>query len=263
MHFSGIYLDDRFSYAAAGLFGHPNTMAFIYTITIPILIYKYFTNQYPFYKFIILMFILVIGLLYTFSRAGYIGCCIAILVFAYKRSKKIFLLTVFILLIAFLNLFLIFSQSKGDSSYPRMLLVLTAIDMIFYRGSTFMLWGYGIFNNIKVFTSDKLFFGSTEQVVNPHNLFLLLSIQFGVLFTLSLFVLFVLIILKAFLKKKYLNFRFSQRTNLGLFVLLGLFFQNMLEDIVVYPEFFVMPLFLIFLGYLYLIVYQPIIVSDG
>lgn len=263
MYLSGFHLNTSFTFGAGGIFGHPNTIAFVYTIVIPILFFKYFTNQYSFHKFSVILFILLCGLLLSFSRAGYIGSCIAILIFTYKKSKVGFAITVVILLVAFLSFFQAFIQHKGDSSYPRMLLALTAIDMIFNRGSRYMLWGYGIFNNIKVFTSDKLLFGSVEQVVDPHNLFLLLSIQFGVLITIAILIIFIYIITRALLLKKRSSNILNQRINLCLSIVLGLFFQDIFEDIVVYPEYFVMPLFLIFIGYLYNVIYRNKVDVNG
>jgi hypothetical protein len=115
-----------------------------------------------------------------------------------------------------------------------------------------MIWGYGVFNALEVFQSEKFFFGSREIVPDPHNSILLLSIQFGVVFTAVLSASILLLYLKVFLERKSILYRrHKNKISLSIAITLGLLGQNMVENILVYPEYFVMQAFLIFLGYIY------------
>jgi len=251
MFFSGLSLS-KYQFAATGYFGHPNTAGFIYTLSIPVLFYKRFTNKYSNPKFILFLGALLVGLLFSFSRSAYIGVFISILVITYKKSKKIFAISVLFSLFLIVYLFLGFATAKGDSSSPRILLIFASFNMIFNYGSRYLLWGYGIFHNIDVFKNQAVLVGSTEGVPDPHNMIMLSSIQFGLLFTASLALVVAVIIVKTIFNKKGKNSFFEPKINLLISIILGLIAHNMLEDIICYPEYFVMPLFLTYLGYLFL-----------
>ena len=240
-----------YSVTTTGFFAHPNTTSFLYTIVTPILIYKYFSKKISFEIFIFILILFIICLLFTYSRAGYMGVFLGILVFTYNKSKKIFISTVIILLIVILSFVIEFAMAKSGSSIGRALLIITAINMIVADQSSF-LWGYGVYNFVDVFQSEKLFYGSVENVVDPHNLILLLGIQFGMLFTILIILIIAIVIIKNFWKLHKINqLKKKNRINLCLAVTMGLLMQNMLEDLIFYPEYFVMPIFLMFLGYLY------------
>jgi hypothetical protein len=251
MYFLGLSLSNQYQFAATGYFGHPNTAAFIYTLSIPILFYKRFTNKYSNPKFILFLVTLMGGLLFSFSRSAYLGVFISILVITYKKSKKIFAITVVLSLFIIAYLFLGFATAKGDSSSPRILLIFASLNMIFNYGSRYLLWGYGIFHNIDVFKNESILVGSTEGVPDPHNMIMLSSIQFGLLFTVCLALIVAVIIAKTVFNKKENNSFFESKINLLISIIIGLIAHNMLEDIICYPEYYVMPLFLTFLGYLF------------
>ena len=122
--------------------------------------------------------------------------------------------------------------------------------MVIDSASSF-LFGYGVFHSLDIFFTEKLFVGSFEIVVDPHNMILLLAIQFGMIITVS-FLLFVIIVITTSMRKFYLlNSDIKGGTILSFALVINLIIQNQFEDIIVYPEYFVFPIFLVFLGYLY------------
>ncbi len=256
IYFAGINLhpNPNFGFMATGFFMHPNTASHFYTIIIPVLIYKYFTKKIDFIRFVPVLILFLLGLLFTFSRAGYIGASVAILVITYSRSKKYFYLTIVLLIISIYLFVLDFTSAKSDSSISRILLWATAIDMIF-RDMNNTIWGYGVSNALTIFQSEKIYFGSTEDVPDPHNVILLFSIQFGLLFVITLMSFLILLFGKLFFLRSTEYFKRNRnKVFLSLAVVVGLIAQNMVENVLAYPEHFALNIFLIFLGFLYNIV---------
>lgn len=244
-------LNPTYSFSITGVFKLPNTVAFLYTALIPILLYKYFTKQINFYIFAVIFALFLFCLLFTYSRSGYMAFCIILLVSSYSKSKKVFFASLLLLLVIIGLLFSDFATSKTDSSLPRLLLYLTAVEMIF-RDVNHFLWGYGVIKALDLFIEEKLLFGSFEQVISPHNFIFLLSLQFGALMPIS----FIIFVITIYFKTTYINAKKilvnrKMQASLCIAVTLSLIFQSLLEDILAYPEFFVMPIFLTFLGYLY------------
>lgn len=232
-----------------GFFSHPNTVSNVFTISIPILFYKYFSRKLSLLIFSALLILFSYCLVFTFSRAGYLGTVIAILLITFFKSKKAFVFT--LIIIAIVSVYFIFgiASAKTNSSLARILLIITAVQMIFMSPGSF-LWGYGVYNSIDIFKDEKVFIGSFENAVDPHNTILLLGIQFGMIVSFISVTLVFYSCIKALLRVKMLDLQDKSKINLMITLIMGIFFQNMLEDIVVYPEYFIMPLFLTFLGIL-------------
>lgn len=253
IYFAGISLhpNPNFSFMATGYFMHPNTASHFYTIIIPIVIYQYFTKKIDITKFLPIIILFALGLLFTFSRAGYIGASVSILVMAYSKSKKYFFLTAILLIISIYLFILDFAFTKGDSSLSRILLWAAAVDMI-VRDAGHGLWGYGVSNALTIFQSEKIYFGSIEEVPDPHNVVLLLSIQFGLIFVASLFIFLIILFAKIYFKRNTDYFILNRsKIFLSLSIILGLTSQNMLENVLAYPEHFALNVFFIFIGFLY------------
>ncbi|MDQ3021691.1 MAG: O-antigen ligase family protein [Bacteroidota bacterium] len=234
-----------------GYFMHPNTASHFYTIMIPLLLYQYFAKKINFSKFLTILILFVLGLLFTFSRAGYIGASVSLLIIAYSKSKKFFFITIILLVISIYLFILDFIFAKSDSSISRVLLWATAIDMIIRDGGH-SLWGYGVSNALTIFQNEKIYFGSTEEVPDPHNVILLLAIQFGLLFVISLILFLIVLFVKIYFIR-HTDYFIENRTKifLCLSITFGLISQNMVENVLAYPEHFVLNIFFIFIGYLY------------
>jgi len=249
--FTGFRYSTSFPSHSLGFFSHPNTHSFVFTISLPVLFFLYFDKKIRLSFFLISLFLLAYNLMTTYSRTGMIITAFAVLLVTFFYSKKVFFISVALILVSASIVVANINAVKTDSSLSRALLILAAIQMILESPFHFF-WGYGLFEAIEVFKTEKVFLGSLEIVVDPHNLILLLGIQFGMLVPLISLVIYFYVIIKSFLSikklKKTENFK---KIILALSLCLGLFLQNMFEDIIVYPEYFVMPIFLVFLGYLY------------
>lgn len=251
LFFSGINIHQKTDMVPVGLFYYDNIFAFVYTFTIPILIYKRLTGQLSLAYFISALLLSSVVLLFTFSRAGYLGVLLSVLIIIYKKSKKLFFTVLIFILIISATFVFDFAKAKGSmSAITRVQVMLVAYDMIMNNGSDKFLWGYGVFNSKKVFVNNLTStFEVSREETGPHNFIFTLGIQFGMALTASVLILLLTILIKTIIKnKKY--YKHFDSVNLCLAVISGLLVQCMLEDIVVYPEFFVMPIFLLFLGYL-------------
>ncbi len=247
---------DIFQYTAnstVGYFYYTNIFAFIFTFTIPILLYKYFTKQLSFLPFLFFLLPSLVCLLFTYSRAGYIGALLSLIVLIYKKSRLLFIVTLIFLTVVSSTIVFQFASAKGSASaFSRVQVMVTGYDMIFNHGLKNFLWGYGVLNSKKVFVQELTSnFDISREETGPHNFILTLGIQFGMILTFSLLLYIIILFVKSQSKAKR-NY-FSQRyfkVNLAIAITAGIIVECILEDVVVYPEFFVMPMFLLFLGYL-------------
>ena len=256
LYFVGNPFNEKYDVTAVGFFAHPNGISHVYTIAIPLLVYKFYSKKINLLFFIVILFLMFIALLLTLSRAGFIGVFCALMILAYFRSRALFVATSVIVLILAGTILLEFFTAKGDgSNLSRLLLALTAFQMI-SASTQSLLWGYGVFESLKIFQLEKLFVGSVEVVVDPHNMILLMGIQFGLIVTFLYVGIIVFILSKAV-------FKFKRGTNIEFYriitcfaIIVGLLIQSMLENVIVYPSYVFMALFLIFLGYLYNFCYE-------
>jgi hypothetical protein len=248
--YSGFVENELYVGYAVGIFHNPNSTSFLYTIIVPILFYKFTAKKIKTVTFIVLLLILSYSLLFTFSRAGYISFFIIIMLFSYSKSKATFFVMLFLSVALIFLVFLNFAFTKTDTSFSRALLYYASIKMIL-NDTTHFLWGYGVEEAIKIFINEKINYGSFESVISTHNFILQLAIQFGVLLPI-LFLLFVINVNIRILKvKKKLSPEKILLINYCLISSIALFIQNMVEDTLAHPEFFIMPIFLFFIGYLY------------
>ncbi len=244
--------EGRFSGTTIGFFFNPNSTAFVYSFSIPVLIYKYYTKQINNIFFFIILILFLYCLLFTLSRAGLMSVLLSSLFMVYSKSKKLFIFLLVILLLVVLSFLAEYLSLKTDSSLARGLLILTAISMITSSSQSF-LYGYGVTNAIKIFEEEKRDFGNFEVTVNnPHNFILLVMIQYGLL-TLLPYLLFILSLIIMGIKKrmKILVMKDRRKLELSIAIILGMLIQNQFEEIMVVPEFPVMSVTLIFMGLIY------------
>jgi len=249
--FSGIGVNTTYAGYFLGLFKHPNTTGFVYSISIPVLFYKFLNGKLNIWLFSILASFFIICLLFTYSRSAYIAAGLSFIILTMFRSKRAFLLSGIVLLFVIIAFAADFFASKGGlSSISRIVLYITAYDMIMTNTQTF-LWGYGVFRSLELFFVEKLFYGSLEIVVDPHNFILLLGIQFGMVLTITFFAFIIYVLISSFRKRKSQETSIRHLVELSFAIVIGLLVQNIFEDIMVYPEYFVFPLFLLFLGMMF------------
>jgi hypothetical protein len=249
----GLDTKQEFPGAAFGFYITPNIFAFVFTFAVPIILYKYFVKRISLITFIFLLVSALSCLLFTYSRAGYIGVFTALIIQMYKRSKLVFIGGLILIAVLTSTFILNFAQSKGNTStLLRYQLMYVGYDMITNNGIPKFLWGYGVNNSREVFVKELTYnFGLSRAELGPHNVILSLGIQFGMLLTFFCLTLIMLLILKAsFLKKDQTEFEIAQRINLSVAIIIGILAECMFEDLIIYPECYAMPLFLVFLGYL-------------
>lgn len=249
--YSGITPDQLYAGYLTGIFGHPNTAGIVYSIAIPILIHKLIAKKINVWSFSALMMLFAFCLLFTFSRSSYVAVALSTLILVIHKSKKALIITVIILAVSVMTIFGDFFATKGGvSSISRLLLYFTAYDMITTNLNTF-LWGYGVFHSLELFVVEKLFFGSLEMVVDPHNFILLLGIQFGMMVTILFITFSIWVMISSFVKRKSLSEPVRNYLTLSLTICISFLVQNLFEDIMVYPEYFVFLIYLIFLGFMF------------
>ena len=234
-----------------GLFHHPNTNAAIYSIAVPAIFYKVVYLGKKNYQNIIILVFFFVSMLFTYSRSTFVGVGVALLLITLFRSKKyavFFILLILLVGVSVLDTFLL--AKGGFSSISRLLLFYTAFEMILASTSS-VLFGYGVFRSLEIFFTEKLFTGSTEVVVDPHNMILLLGIQFGMIITIAFIGFIILVLVSSISKVNKLNPEIKSGVVLSFSMVINLVVQNQFEDIIIYPEYFVYPVFLVFLGYLY------------
>lgn len=246
-----ILYNKGYYYSTVGFFFHPNTTAFLYTFSFPILFYKYLSKQINVINFILMNVLFIPTLLFTFSRAGYISVSICILIITFVKSKKLFFFFLVLFVLIFITIAINLVAPKSVSTVSRLQLILTAVALLSSKNN--YLWGLGIDSYSKMFYDQKTLFGNYEPNVNsPHNFILLLLLQFGV-FTLISYLLFIFSILKNTLGKlrDIADNDRRMRIILSLTIILGVIIQNIFEEVFVRPDFPIMATSLIFMGYLY------------
>lgn len=145
-----------------------------------------------------------------------------------------------------LFLFNFTTEEKGASTViGRYSLLINGIETL-KSNTSGMLLGYGINNNFKEFESNKPGLNVTEPHNYPHNSILFLSLEFGILtviFILLYYLKFIITSIVAYFRNK-LNI-FSVLT---FSVLISVSIQALFEDFVMFPEYYMFHLFLIFIG---------------
>lgn len=241
--------------ASSAYFVHPNTAAFVYSFSAPVVIYLLLFEKYRFSKpeimtMIFSLIIIYAGLILTISRAGYLAIFISSFILVYFKNKKLLLL----FLILFGTFFYLFLQgfvfSKGSvSSVSRLGLIYSAIELLKSSREGF-LWGFGTISVFDIYSDYKLQLGPLiEDVPYPHNFILFFIMQFGVL---SLIFLLIYLIKLIYSTIRTLNNTPEKNKFLilPLAVVVSLLFQSLLEDTILFPDYFVFHFFLIFFGFI-------------
>lgn len=241
--------------ASLSFFRHPNTVAFIYTLTFPIILYSllFEGKNISIMKklfYLISISVIFISLLLTLSRAGYIAVSVSSVILLLYHKNKIVLILIVLFVVIFSTFFLSLILSKGSvSTISRIGLLYAAVEMLRSSLNGF-LWGFGSSSVFETFTEFKYQLGPlVEDVAYPHNFILFFIMQFGIFaFIVAAIYAFQLLyqiskILKAkFEQNKFLILPFS--------IVIGLLFQSLLEDTILFPDFFVFHIFFFYFGIL-------------
>ena len=236
-------------------FSHPNANAFLYCYTIPCAFYIIikFKKSLSLLSKTGLLFSVIISIInqfLTYSRTGILAILLGITIFIYYYNKKVFFSMLVLLPFLVYMLFNVTTSEKGASTIVgRAGLIATGIEML-VNDKNGMLWGFGIDNNFKVFeeTKNSLLFPESHNY--PHNSLLFLTLVFGAV-PVTLIVIFLIkriIALMILFFKKKLNLI----SVLSYSIVISVFTQAFFEDFVLFPEYYMYHLILIFIGLLFL-----------
>ena len=237
-------------------FKHPNATATIYNFTVPAALFFLFfrRNEISTYEKFVYTFgiaLMFFNVLFTLSRTGIVSMGIIFLIMSFSYSRKIFfisLLSLPVLLIYTLSGFL---TSKGTSTaIGRIGLLATTIEM-FNSSGIGKLLGHGSYSTIKIFEKIKISLNVSDENNVPHNVLVYFVLQFGLLPAIPLFI----FLFKTFYKsvKKLSQSKSKDVLSLSAAVCLSILFKNMGEDLLFFPEFILFHLFLVFFGFILIV----------
>ena len=246
--------ETQYDWTTVSYFRHPNSVAFLYTFSSMCGVYIYFNNKDKLSflnRGLVLAstIIILVAQLFTYSRAGILATAAGTLILVFFYSKKLFLVIFLFTLGMFPFFFAKFFEAKGTASaLSRFALIIAAVDLL-NSSRQGLLWGFGTLTAFSRFHSNLVLFVPAETVEYPHNIFLFYILQFGIisLIPLALFIVFTLVkaffqILKRNIKRNLLILPFA--------IIIAIIIESLLEDTLLFPEFFVYPLFLVFFGLL-------------
>jgi hypothetical protein len=176
-------------------------------------------------------------------------------ILTYYKSKKSVLIILLVLPFTLIFSLSDFFVSKGTGTiFGRAGLMATTISML-TASQAKLFWGYGIISTTKVFEDIKLSLNVPDLNNVPHNIILYSILQFGLISTIPL-----VILVLTFIFKGIVNFfknRFSVQQLLGFSIFMGLIVKNMGEDLVLFPEFPLYYLLLVFIGITLVKYFEP------
>ncbi|KXK03201.1 MAG: hypothetical protein UZ04_CHB001001601 [Chlorobi bacterium OLB4] len=244
--------DNEYPGTAISFFKHPNATSSMYNFSIPLLVWMIIWKKKELslleHKFYIIgFFVSLIALLFTFSRFGIATIFLSILIIFYGYSRKLFVFSVIFTILAVAFAITQFFTTKGAITIlGRLGLLETSFVMM--SDNIKLLFGYGGSRTREIFEGVKFSLGVIDLNNNPHNIILFSILMYGLLFTITSTILIFKYYYKALmlvLKKNADNL-----TVLSFSLCTGIFVKNMGEDLLLFPEFFMWYLFLIFFGIL-------------
>jgi hypothetical protein len=198
---------------------------------------------------------MIFSVLFTYSRAGILAMVVEIMVFAFFYSKVVFAFIFPVFAASGMVVFNSFLAVKGvASAFSRTALIAAAITML-RSSKTGLLFGFGAYSARKDYKIVMESLGIFEKNIDfPHNFILFYIMQFGLVsfILLSIFILFHLG--KSFSNiSKFKDSYYSKLLAMVLSITMGIFVQSLLEDMILFPQYFVFHLTLVFVGILVLI----------
>jgi len=178
---TGWYDATIFQYRIQGTFSHPATLAYYLLLIIPI-IYARLTsskNKIKSISYLFLLFFYAIISVLTFSRGGWIGLLMVILVYGIVKSKKLLVTAFVLLLITYLLVPTINSrvndvfEPKYNSSFSTRLFIIETTLPAFYN-APLLGYGWGSFESIHLkYNSEAIKYESQQA----HNDYLRMGLQ--------------------------------------------------------------------------------------
>jgi hypothetical protein len=234
-------------------FRHPNTAAFIYTLSLISCVYSFLfkeNSKFKKYFYLLCSILILYGMLFTYSRAGYLAIFIGMSTLLFYYKKRLLLYIAGITLIIGTYIVQNFLFVKGTASlFSRFGLIYSAVEMI-KSSNKILLFGVGsvsVFDYYTEFKNQILDSFFLDPVQYPHNFILFYILQFGILSLIPILIYLSLVLFNCFFLI-YKNIKKYKFLILPFAVVLSLLFQSLLEDTILFPEYFVYPLFLTFLG---------------
>ncbi len=250
---------------AVSFYQHPNAAAFIYNFSVPCAIYRLIKNKgkvFSSFLIILSLFFMLVNLLFTYSRSGIVVVFLGILMFLYFNYKKTFVFILLILPIIYATLISGFTSSKGLLTLlGRYELLYTSLE-IFKSSKLGLYFGFGTYSITDIFDSFRQSLGIRDSHNYPHNFLIYFTLQFGLFTAITFFILLFYIISRGvksfFLKKNSLEFA------LAVCIVVPTTLQALMEDFVLFPEFYLFHFYLIFIGVIfhYIKVYKLNAVSN-
>ncbi len=242
--------------ASSSYFKHPNTSAFVYTFAAPVIVYyllfeKESISDVMYWALLVGCVMVYTAMLLTLSRAGYIAILSSSAILLFLKNRKLFFMWLLLIAVALVFFLQPFLFGKGSaSSVSRLGLLYSAIEML-KSSNVKLLFGFGIISVFEEFTNFKLQLGPLlEDVAYPHNSILFFVMQFGLIAFVPtiLFLSYILLRSVRILRDDLFG---NKRFIIPFTIIVSILFQSLLEDTVLFPEFFVYHVFLIFFGYLF------------
>jgi hypothetical protein len=255
MAFPNINLHNQSPGHSISFFGHQNAHAFLYPYAVPCGIYLYlkYEKTTTFFNKIFLLISLILmffSLIFTFDRTGIIAAMFGVLIFLFFYSKKLFSVFLIVLPVLFLLLLNLTTEAKGASTViGRAQLLFTGLETI-KSSNTGFLWGFGTISNVKLFEEVKQSLMFFEVHNNPHNVYILSILQFGVIASFFMFAYVFINILKSLYK--LIRNKLDLTQVLCVSVSTSVLVHGLLEDLILIGEWYMLHFFLIFFGLLLL-----------
>ncbi len=255
--FSIVEVSSGFVETTISIFQHTNNTPFLYTFAVPCGLYLYFLKKDSLNFFernaaLPIVILIIVSSFFTYSRAGILAMVTVLVIFMFFYSKVIF--TTIITLFASISavLFKNFIISKGAASaFSRANLISAALNML-GSSNTGLLFGFGPFSARKDFKVVMESLGIIEKNIDfPHNFILFYIMQFGLITFIILAVFIFFIFMKSFKnirKNRKSEKYYSDLLILSFTITIGIFVQSLLEDMILFPQYFIFHLSLVFTG---------------
>ena len=236
---------------STSFFQHPNANAFLYCYTMPCGFYILYCQRGEKKLFKNLAIILMITIVFvnqvlTFSRTGIAAVIIGSLIFLFYFYKRYIFYILIISSFILLFLFNYTTEEKGASTIiGRYSLLISGIETL--KSNPYgMLLGYGINNNFREFENTKADLNVIEPHNYPHNSILFLALEFGILTVIFILFYYLKFIFTSILA--YFRNKLTLVSVLTFSIVLSVSVQSFFEDFVMFPEYYMFHLFLIFVG---------------